>query len=417
MCGLVGIVGEIGVKEEKIFSNLLKLDTMRGPDSTGVLSVKVDGSYLIAKELGTPWDLMGYKVWDKLFIGYNSVLMGHNRYATKGKVSKQNAHPFEFDKVIGAHNGTLRTTHTLTGNGKFDVDSQVLYNSIDVDGVDETIENADGAFALSWYDKSNMTFNLLRNKERPLSYAFLKGGKTLVYASESWMLHIAASYEDIRDLQVIELPVGILMKVQLIRSHLKPANYPVLVPEYREIKLYEPILYHNNNVAKFPKENKSTATDNTPKVCGPTDGKVLGEFIAKFEVVKHSRDPLNKQHYIECRMLFADCGLSQLVNQNLRLFPQHLSKQWNEILFSTSFFSCKVKHFSRNDGGYYVADLRTIEKVDCIEETPANVEEYCFNCGDYIADDDKDVITYNTGKRVCGYCVNEFKKFSSKVGC
>src|SRR3546814_12623264 len=46
--------------------------------------------------------------------GYNSkAFIGHNRAATLGKVNGLNAHPFRYDNIMGAHNGTLDTQSWL----------------------------------------------------------------------------------------------------------------------------------------------------------------------------------------------------------------------------------------------------------------------------------------------------------------
>ncbi|MSE24831.1 hypothetical protein GKC32_10305, partial [Lactobacillus curvatus] len=72
------------------------------------------------------------------------VLMGHNRWATKGKINERNAHPFEHDHIIGAHNGTLRNQHLLPNHLDFEVDSDNIFHAMSTIGVDATIAKTSG---------------------------------------------------------------------------------------------------------------------------------------------------------------------------------------------------------------------------------------------------------------------------------
>jgi hypothetical protein len=87
------------------------------------------------------------------------------------------------------------------------VDSQVIYSHL---GAGNTIQSvwdvADGAMALTWYDKSTKKLNIARNKERPLYISKSKDGKSVYWASESWMIWIATSRNGIKD---IDDPVAI----------------------------------------------------------------------------------------------------------------------------------------------------------------------------------------------------------------
>jgi len=139
LCGLVGIAGKIGLKEEKAFELLLMLDTIRGPHSTGVLLVNGSKACKVVKEIGTAWDFLASREYDVACAGYHNVLMGHNRWATRGKINARNAHPFEFPNIIGAHNGTLTTTYQLDDHYKFEVDSENIFHHMNKNGVEDTI--------------------------------------------------------------------------------------------------------------------------------------------------------------------------------------------------------------------------------------------------------------------------------------
>lgn len=197
MCGLVGVAGNINRKWAEVFRNLLLLDTLRGFDSTGVGLVKlVDNKMVVDKKVGTPTEKLWFEAnWcdTKGVPAINHrVLMGHNRAATLGRVTEDNAHPFVFGHITGAHNGTLRSYDDLHLSHKHEVDSMSLIHNIAEHGIAHTWANFHGAAALTWWDEKDATLNFIRNKERPLWFALGDKGTVLVWASEKWMLQAAA---------------------------------------------------------------------------------------------------------------------------------------------------------------------------------------------------------------------------------
>lgn len=177
---------------------MLKLDTIRGPHSTGVLAVNSNGDTEIQKTLGTPWDFLDSKKAEAIFRPFSNVLLGHNRYATQGKINKANAHPFDFPSFAGVHNGTLRGQYRLPDHQRFDVDSENIYHSMQQQGEIATLENLDGAFALVWWNKEEQVLRMARNDERPLHFAFTEDFKAVLWASEPWMISVAAGRSNVK---------------------------------------------------------------------------------------------------------------------------------------------------------------------------------------------------------------------------
>lgn len=178
------------------------LSTLRGEDSAGVVVVPAKGQEpTIVKTVGTSFDLFQMKAYTDIQVATKRALIGHTRKATVGGIRKATAHPFQAGSIFGVHNGTLRNWRQLPVDEEA-TDSITLYNCIEQEGLRETIEQTDGAYALVFYDNDDDTLNFLRNNERSLHYAFSKDFKKIYWASEPWMLHVALnrSAEDMADL-------------------------------------------------------------------------------------------------------------------------------------------------------------------------------------------------------------------------
>lgn len=196
MCGLIGIAGKLQYKDEATMKRLFLLDFFRGPDSTGLAAIRGNGDCRLVKLPSHPLDLFDSSKFKEALNGMQStVFIGHNRAATRGVVSHGNAHPYQFDHIIGAHNGTLTTeSHKELEKlavEKFPVDSQALFAAISRVGIEETMKAMEtgssmstGAWSLVWYDQKQSTLNFLRNKWRPMWYAFNEEFDRIFWASE-----------------------------------------------------------------------------------------------------------------------------------------------------------------------------------------------------------------------------------------
>lgn len=268
MCGLSGCFGDVTYAEEKVFKTMLVFSHLRGSDSTGAASVsmyKENGEFKmkLAKEIGPFPYLFDRKAFDNLFHGTNSVYIGHNRSKTVGDVSRSNAHPFQFDDVIGAHNGTLdyQNKNRLEGKLNFKTDSEALFNNVQENGIEDTIGkiDQDQAYALTWYDKRNHTMNFIRNDKRPLVYCYANDKKTIFYASTYAILMAAMYSENIKiDGNVREFAPDSLYTWQIPTSK----NEPLKEPTRRKLEGREPTKWSYN------KKKEETTTFSTSQMTG-----------------------------------------------------------------------------------------------------------------------------------------------------
>lgn len=206
MCGIVGMAGNLGHNHCKMFRDMLLVDAIRGIDSTGVLAVDQVGeriNWTTEKDLGGPtnlWDWNNSNIFNDRGVCKTmpKILLGHNRAATMGKIDVESAHPFVEGDVIGVHNGTLRHYSDLSGYTHGCLDSRVLLRNINEEGVADTWKKFHGAAAVVWYNDAEDTLNMVRNSERPLYVAYTEDKKVVMWASESWMIHILAGKHDIK---------------------------------------------------------------------------------------------------------------------------------------------------------------------------------------------------------------------------
>ena len=214
MCGIVGIINF-----EKAFvtrkdsgtwlTQALIADTVRGAHSTGVFFDTDNGIDLYKKAI-PGWDFVDSSWWDKFIsdIDEHEFIIGHNRYATQGKITSQNAHPFQHGPITLVHNGTLYHHHALPGGTNFNVDSEAVCHALGEKPAKEVLESLLGAFALVWHDARDGTINMIRNDERPLYIARETENNGLLIASEAPMLTWLAERTKVKINDVYSIPVG-----------------------------------------------------------------------------------------------------------------------------------------------------------------------------------------------------------------
>jgi hypothetical protein len=206
---------------------MLFMDQLRGEDSTGIVSVYNNGETDMLKEAVSFSEMRGYELYGRKqleqiktkFVSKGSVLMGHNRKATMGQITDNNAHPFTVNdgdkpRWLLMHNGTLRNHKKL---GDFEIDSEALANHLvyfqSPEELGELLGQVEGAYALQWYDMKAEKLYIVRNSERPLWLAKTSAG--WCWASELAFIYAACNRNRIKIEEHFEVKANTLYTLNI----------------------------------------------------------------------------------------------------------------------------------------------------------------------------------------------------------
>lgn len=201
MCGLFGMAGR-GITQEDldILEELGIANMVRGLDSTGLIQGNLQKkhlSYRVEKDDIPFNDFVFYHRDYKKGImtrTTDNFFMMHVRAATRGEVSKQNAHPFEFEDFVAMHNGTLKDKQY---QDKEKTDSELFFKALQervlkessrdfVDVLKDHLASLDkdSAYAITILSRKDQCIYFARNQKRSLSCAVSHKRDVFYWSSE-----------------------------------------------------------------------------------------------------------------------------------------------------------------------------------------------------------------------------------------
>lgn len=243
MCGIVALFSKHGILPHyanDLFTHMLRMDSIRGDDSTGVFGVTSNGHVDMMKGDTDGYTFTSTKNYNEFYKRIGSsykAVVGHNRKATSGAISPANAHPFRERHIILVHNGVI---HNAKGIAKTEVDSHAIAHALaDHDAV-TALGKLDGAFAIVWYDQRDKTLNMARNAGRPLFW--LEYTTTFVLTSEIGLPYWLQGRENRKSEKH-----GLVPTDKILTFHLDNIAAGFTEVPYSEYKAYvAPTTYHSH---------------------------------------------------------------------------------------------------------------------------------------------------------------------------
>jgi glucosamine--fructose-6-phosphate aminotransferase (isomerizing) len=176
VCGIVAYIG--GEKAGPVLFDTLKRLEYRGYDSAGV-AIKTKEEIEVIKSAGKIADLE--KVYISLGSPGETIGIGHTRWATHGRPSDSNAHPFTSGQIAIVHNGIIENyldlRELLTEMGfvfQSETDSEVLAHLINLyykgdlsEAVAKALSQVEGSYAVAVLAASS-PYLICARKDSPL---------------------------------------------------------------------------------------------------------------------------------------------------------------------------------------------------------------------------------------------------------
>jgi len=191
MCGIVGYIGNKQAKE-MVLNGLTKLE-YRGYDSAGLSLFDTQvNRFEVFKETGRVTELKK-ALEDTL---ESTVAIGHTRWATHGKVTRDNAHPHvsKSGRFILVHNGVIENSDALYQQYipdydlKSETDTEIIAHLIETFSKQFTVDNAivttlkllEGSYALLIIDKETPDIIYAAKHKSPLLIGLSEKGGTAI---------------------------------------------------------------------------------------------------------------------------------------------------------------------------------------------------------------------------------------------
>lgn len=164
MCGIAGFAGECKDRN-KIIDNMLSKIIHRGPDGQGIFCQDNEPVVLGHRRLS---------IIDLSANGAQPMVSSTKRFVISFNGEIYNAPAIKQSMELSGHHVNYRGTS----------DTEVLLEAFEYLGIDKTLEQIKGMFAIALYDREDKSLYLMRDRigEKPLYYGFIS--ESFVFASE-----------------------------------------------------------------------------------------------------------------------------------------------------------------------------------------------------------------------------------------
>ncbi|WP_214742919.1 glutamine--fructose-6-phosphate transaminase (isomerizing) [Exiguobacterium sp. s48] len=212
MCGIVGMIGQVGTKEI-LLKGLEKLE-YRGYDSAGIALVGEDVRTF--KEVGRIQALRDIVPAD----AEGTIGIGHTRWATHGVPSVPNAHPHQSTtgRFTLVHNGVIENDEQLkaTLDAPFlsETDTEVIVQLMEKHFVElgdveaafrKTLSDLHGSYAIAMIDSEDKERLYIGKNKSPLLVGLGDGTFNVVASDAMAMLQVTDQYLELHDGEIVIL--------------------------------------------------------------------------------------------------------------------------------------------------------------------------------------------------------------------
>ncbi|MBG0918310.1 glutamine--fructose-6-phosphate transaminase (isomerizing) [Exiguobacterium sp. SRB7LM] len=212
MCGIVGMIGQVGTKEI-LLKGLEKLE-YRGYDSAGIALVGEDVRTF--KEVGRIQALRDIVPAD----AEGTIGIGHTRWATHGVPSVPNAHPHQSTtgRFTLVHNGVIENDEQLkaTLDVPFlsETDTEVIVQLMEKHFVElgdveaafrKTLSDLHGSYAIAMIDSEDQERLYIGKNKSPLLVGLGDGTFNVVASDAMAMLQVTDQYLELHDGEIVIL--------------------------------------------------------------------------------------------------------------------------------------------------------------------------------------------------------------------
>lgn len=199
MCGLYGYISKSSKPiNGLIVASLAIAMESRGEHSTGIAYCKKN-TCTIYKDSINASKFVVSKKFQKIMVDTPDMVIGHTRFATTGKITSTNAHPFIKGSIVGSHNGIISNYDAIDSTAV--VDSEAIFSLLNKKKNSfKALKKLKGSFALSWIDLNNPNKVHFVAHENPLSLAITHD--SIFWASELYplkaVLHASKGVQEVK---------------------------------------------------------------------------------------------------------------------------------------------------------------------------------------------------------------------------
>lgn len=217
MCGIFGSITKKGITlsypERKIRNQIIKGLAVgmqdRGEQGAGIAGVFPEVTDVVKKAISAE-ELVDSKAFNDLLKKNPQIILGHTRWATIGAISDRNTHPFDYENIIGCHNGHVDNYQNIFEENKIDgeVDSEAIFYLLNKynNNYKRAFHELYGSFAITWIDLKTPNKLYMARDGNPLFIVKVNELQTFFWSSTELALRIAiAPFYSLKGKEVWEL--------------------------------------------------------------------------------------------------------------------------------------------------------------------------------------------------------------------